>query len=320
MDNQTSETKPTLQASHSDTRRTFLKGSALTVAAAVAGAVAGRMTAPVNTTPALTPTGTPGRFKDKVILVTGGTSGIGRAAAEAYAAEGGRVYFCGRRAELGKEVEQYINASGGQAKYLQTDVREEAQVKAMLDTILRETRRLDVAFNNAGISMSQPLHEISTSTWEDVINTNVRGVYYCMKYQLLPMLKARSGNILVTSSVQAFASRPGGAAYSASKHALLGLVQAAALDYGSHGIRINAILPGTVDTELARKQAGVTSVPEPLWEIGSVQWAKGKIPGTQRLALPHEIAAFAVDLTSDRYPFMTGAAQVIDGGMTASLP
>jgi NAD(P)-dependent dehydrogenase (short-subunit alcohol dehydrogenase family) len=258
------------------------------------------------------------RFEGKVIAITGATSGIGRAAAEAFAAEGGKVAFCGRRETLGREVQDRIRAAGGTATYIKADVLVEAEVKAFIDRVAATYGGPNVAFNNAGITIEKPLHEYSTEEWDRVNHTNVRGVYFAMKYEIPYMLRGGGGNILVTSSSNAIATTAHRAAYAASKRALVGLVQAAALDYGLEGIRVNAILPGTTDTALVRSVAGMQSVPDALWEIGARQWAKSNVPGLERMATPEEIAAFALTLASDDYPFMTGAQMVIDGGKTAS--
>jgi NAD(P)-dependent dehydrogenase (short-subunit alcohol dehydrogenase family) len=257
------------------------------------------------------------RFEGKVIAITGATSGIGRAAAEAFAAEGGRVAFCGRREALGQEVQDRIRAAGGTATYIKADVMVEEQVKAFVDRAVGTYGRLDVAFNNAGITLEKPLHEYSSEEWDRVNNTNVRGVFLAMKYEIPHMLEGGGGNILVTSSSTAIATAAHRSAYSASKRALVGLMQSAALDYGTKGIRVNALLPGTTDTELVRNVAGMQSMPDALWELGAHQWAKSHVAGLQRMATPEEIAAFALVLASDDHAYLTGAQMVIDGGQTA---
>ena len=157
------------------------------------------------------------RFARKTVLITGATSGIGRAAAFAFAREGGKVAFCGRRAELGKEVVQQIRAAGGEAMYVQADVRVESDVKRFVDATVARYGRLDVAFNNAGITLERPLHEYTTAEWDDVLATNLRGVFVSMKYQIPPMLAAGGGTIVVTSSSNAIATTAKRSAYTASK-------------------------------------------------------------------------------------------------------
>jgi NAD(P)-dependent dehydrogenase (short-subunit alcohol dehydrogenase family) len=283
-------------------------------AAALTGAVAAcsKATAPsAATAPAKR------RFENKVVIITGATSGIGRAAALAFAAEGGKVGFCGRRENLGHEVEQEIRSKGGEAIYIRADVRVEAEVKAFVDQIATRYGRLDVAFNNAGITLEKPLHEYSSQEWDDVVNTNLRGVFLATKYEIPHMLAGGGGNIVVTSSSNAIATTEKRSAYTSSKRGLVGLVQSAALDYAQKSIRVNALIPGTTDTALVRRSAGMENAPDAVWEVTAKQWAKSHVPGLERMATPDEIAAFALVLASDDHPYMTGSQMVIDGGKTS---
>ncbi len=257
------------------------------------------------------------RFEDKVVLVTGGTSGIGRSASRMFAAEGGRVAFCGRNEQRGHEVEEEINAAGGQAMFVRADVRNEDDIKALVARTVETWGRLDVAFNNAGISIERPLHEYTAQEFDDVIATDLRGVFLSMKYQIPHMLAAGGGSIVVTSSSNAVATTAKRSAYSAAKRGLVGLVQAAALDYALKGIRINTLIPGTTDTPMIRRLAGMDNMPDAVWRVGIAQWAKSNVPGLERVATPDEIAAFAVTLASDDHPYLTGGQFVIDGGKTA---
>jgi NAD(P)-dependent dehydrogenase (short-subunit alcohol dehydrogenase family) len=256
------------------------------------------------------------RFEGKVVVITGATSGIGRAAAVAFAAEGGKVAFCGRRENLGHQVEAEIKTQGGEAMYIRADVRDETSVKAFVDQAVRQYGRLDVAFNNAGITLEKPLHEYNSAEWDDILSTNLRGVFLCMKYEIPYMLANGGGNIVVTSSSNAIATTEKRSAYSASKRGLVGLVQSAALDYVGKGIRINALIPGTTDTELVRRVAHMENAPDAVWSEAAGLWASSHIP-MKRMATAEEIAAFALALASDDFPFMTGAQMVIDGGKTA---
>jgi NAD(P)-dependent dehydrogenase (short-subunit alcohol dehydrogenase family) len=257
------------------------------------------------------------RFDGKVVLITGATSGIGRAAAIAFAAEGGKVGFCGRRQKLGQELERQIKAAGGETTYVRADLLVEDDVKTFVDRIVAIYGRLDVAFNNAGITIEKPLHEYSSQEWDSVVNTNLRGVFLAMKYEIPHMIAGGGGNIVVTSSSNAIATTDRRSAYTASKRGLIGLVQSAALDYASKGIRVNALIPGTTDTALVRRAAGMEDVQDSIWEVMASQWAKSHVPGLGRMATPEEIAAFALVLASDDHPYMTGAQMVIDGGKTA---
>ena len=257
------------------------------------------------------------RFAGKIVLITGATSGIGRASAIAFAGEGAKVAFCGRREALGREVEREIRAKGGQATYIRADVRNENDVRAFVERTVATYGGLDVAFNNAGITIERPVHEYATAEWDDVVSTNLRGTFLAIKYEIPHMLARRRGTILVTSSSNAIATQGRRAAYSASKRGLIGLVQSAALDYGPLGIRVNAIVPGTTDTPLVRRSAGMENVPDEVWKVAASQWAKTHVPGLERMAAPEEIAAFVLTLASDEHPYTNGASFVIDGGKTA---
>jgi NAD(P)-dependent dehydrogenase (short-subunit alcohol dehydrogenase family) len=297
-------------------RRHLMGGAALgVVVGAVGGLTGGVALGQAAALPRQKPSGKR-RFENKVVLVTGGTSGIGRAASLMFAAEGGQVTFCGRNVERGKQVEDQIKESGGDATFIRADVRNEIEVKALVDRTMESYGHLDVAFNNAGISIEKPLHEYSAAEFDDVINTDLRGVFLSMKYEIPHMLE-RGGSILVTSSSNAIATTEKRSAYSAAKRGLVGLVQAAALDYAQHGIRVNALIPGTTDTPLIRRLSGMEDLPEAAWHVALSQWAKVHVPGLQRVATPEEIAAFAVTLASDDHPYTTGGQFVIDGGKTA---
>jgi NAD(P)-dependent dehydrogenase (short-subunit alcohol dehydrogenase family) len=308
---------PTVAPNPGTTRRSLLIGGTSAAAFGVAGLVAGIGVGRHEVPPAPRELSPRQRFAGKVVMITGATSGIGRAAAIAFAREGAKVAFCGRREALGQEVEQAIRNSGGTARYLRADVRVENDVRRFVDFTVAQFGGLDVAFNNAGITLEKPLHEYASDEWDDVLQTNLRGTFYACKYQIPLMLAGKGGNIVVTSSSNAIATQAKRGAYAASKRALIALVQAAALDYGAHNIRINALLPGTTDTPLVRRVAGMESVPDAVWHAAAAEWAKTHVPGLGRMASPEEIAEFALTLASDDYPFLTGAALVIDGGTTA---
>jgi NAD(P)-dependent dehydrogenase (short-subunit alcohol dehydrogenase family) len=255
-----------------------------------------------------------GRFAGKVVAITGATSGIGRETALAFAAEGARVGFCGRREELGRQVEREIRRAGGEATYLRADVRVPAQVKAFVDGVAGRYGRLDVAFANAGIHLGKPLHEITVEEWDDVHLTNARGVFLTIKYAV-PHLR-EGGVIVCTASSQAGHTRPGHSAYTASKRAVQGIVRAAALDYGTKGIRVLAVDPGTTDTRLVRPDG----IPDDLWAQFKQAWGPLNVYGLPRMAEAKEIASAVVSLATPEFSYLTGTEILVDGGMSAGRP
>ncbi|MFG2711963.1 SDR family NAD(P)-dependent oxidoreductase [Streptomyces goshikiensis] len=254
-----------------------------------------------------------GRFQGKSVLITGGTSGIGRAAAKAFALEGAHVGFCGRRAELGRQVEREIRDAGGEATYFEADVRVDAQVRGFVDRVASRYGGIDVAFNNAGIGGGKLPHEMSVEEWDDVQATNARGVFLAIKYEIPHMLKAQRGVIICTSSSAAEQARPNSAAYTASKRAVQGIVKSAALAYGPKGIRLNALLPGTTDTPFVRPPG----IPDADWVKYKEAWGPLNVDGLERMAGAEEIARAVLGLASDDFPYMTGASITVDGGSTA---
>jgi NAD(P)-dependent dehydrogenase (short-subunit alcohol dehydrogenase family) len=246
------------------------------------------------------------RLTDKVALVTGASSGIGEATARLFAEEGAHVVVGARRtAELDRLVAE-IEASGGSAVALSGDVRDEAYARALVD--LAETRfgGLDIAFNNAGtMGAMGPTIELSAASFSEAITTNLVAAFLGAKYQLPAMLKRGAGSLIFTSSIAGHTvGFPGVASYSASKSALVGLTQSLAAEFGPKNIRVNAILPGAVDTPLYRQMNATTEAQDFIAGLHALK----------RISSPEEIAEAVLFLASGQASFMTGAALVVDGG------
>ncbi len=237
-------------------RRRILIGGA-SVAGVAVSAIAER--AQANTQkppqPATPPANRNGRFANKVVLITGATSGIGEATARAFAHEGATVHFCGRRELLGNKIAAEITTQGGKASYQRADVRREEDVKAFVDTCVQKYGRIDIAFNNAGLLNPKfvRLHEQPTTDFLDVLHTNALGEFLSLKYEIPQMLKQGGGCIVNMASVSGYKGFSEIGPYSVSKHAVLGLTKVAALEYAKDNIRITSISPGGVDTAMLRR-------------------------------------------------------------------
>ncbi len=244
----------------------------------------------------------------KVALVTGGSSGIGRAASVAFAREGARVTVADVNLEGGEETVDQIRESGGQAIFVQTDVSQAVDVEAMVAKTLKTYGRLDCAFNNAGIAGDRSLiHEHPENMWDLIISIHLKGVWLCMKYEITQMLEQGGGAIVNTSSVAGMVGYASASPYVAAKHGIVGLTKTAALEYARRGIRANAISPGWTRTEL-------------IGHLIETSEQEAKIAARHpmgRLCEPEEIAAAATWLCSDTASFVTGAVLPIDGGFVA---
>jgi NAD(P)-dependent dehydrogenase (short-subunit alcohol dehydrogenase family) len=242
---------------------------------------------------------------NKVAIITGASSGIGRAAALLFAQKGARVVVTARRAA---ELESLVREIGDHAISLAGDIRDESHAQALVDLAEREFGGLDIAFNNAGtIGPMGIIPEITLDAWNETMTTNLTSAFLCAKYQLPAMMRRGAGSLIFTSTfVGHTAGFPGMAAYAASKAGLIGLTQALAVEYGPSNIRVNALLPGGTDTPMGRV---VASSPEVLAHIASLHALK-------RIASPEEQARAALFLASDASSFVTGTALLADGGIS----
>ena len=249
------------------------------------------------------------RFEGKIVLVTGATSGIGRVTALAFGREGATVILAARRENLGAEVAAEITDGGSEALFVRTDVRKPEDIDNLFDVILEKYGRLDIAFNNAGTSLPHiPLVAKTTlEEWDTVIETNMRGIWLCMKKEIPQMLKQGGGIIVNTASILGFSADYGLSHYCASKHGILGLTKTAALEYASKNIRINAVCPGPIQTEILERAAPL--IPN-MYEMVIANTAM------KRIGDPDEISGAVLWLCSDEASYMIGKEISIDGGQT----
>jgi NAD(P)-dependent dehydrogenase (short-subunit alcohol dehydrogenase family) len=245
-----------------------------------------------------------GRFTNKVVLITGATSGIGEATARAFAKEGAIVHFCGRREALGNKVAQEITDQGGRASYQRADVRSEQDVKAFIDTCVQKYGRIDIAFNNAGIDYPpHPIADTPTAGFDDLMNTNARGVFLGMKYEIPHLLKAGQGAIINTASIGGYRAFPNIVGYGASKAAIIHMTKMAAQEYGK--LRINAVLPGAIDTAMLDRV-------ERDWKVTKEQLVQ-PYP-IKRVGKPEEVTAMVLWLASEDASYISGGQFGVDGG------
>ena len=248
------------------------------------------------------------QFAGKVVLVTGGNAGIGRATARQFAKLGARVVVSGRRETEGHAVVAEIEELGGKAIFVKTDVSKESDVKAMVERTLATFGRLDCAFNNAGIEQAlTPLPDQTEETYDQIMDVNVKGVWLSLKHEIPAMLQNGGGAIVNNSSVAGligFATAP---IYAASKHAVAGLTKSVALEYAKQNVRVNAVAPGAIETRMFRDFATAPEVRQMLESAHPIG----------RIGRPEEIASTVIWLCSNDASFITGQIFPIDGGYTA---
>ena len=247
------------------------------------------------------------RLKDKTIIITGASSGIGAAAARLFAAEGARLVLGGRRGDAIKAVADDIAAAGGEASVVVGDVADENSAAALVERAEADFGGLDAAFNNAGTTGAMsPIPEMATAAWREVTSVNLDGAFFAARAQIPALRRRGGGALLFTSSfVGHTIGLPGMGAYAAAKAGLVGLVQVLAAEHGAEAIRANALLPGGTKTEMAGDDQGFHD------------WVAG-IHALKRMAAPEEIAKAAAFLLSDEASFITGAAVLADGGVSIS--
>lgn len=246
---------------------------------------------------------------EKVALVTGGTSGIGRAAALAFARQGAKVVVAGRRQSEGEETIRQIQEAGGEGYFIPTDVSKEADVQMLIEKVMAHYGRLDCAFNNAGVEQEPtPLTEQTEETYDRIMDINVKGVWLSLKYEVPAMLKNGGGAIVNTSSMMGLVGGATVPLYNASKHAVEGLTKSVALEYAKAGIRVNAVSPDPIQTEMFDRFAQVNPKAEEYFKSASPMG---------RIGTPEEVVNAVLWLCSDGYSYVTGHSITVDGGYTA---
>ena len=251
-----------------------------------------------------------GQLSGKVALVTGGNSGLGKASAISLGREGAQVVISARRAEEGEQVTRLIKDVGGEAIFIRADMSVRADIEALIAQTVESFGRLDFAINNAGIegTLFVKTADYSEDAWDEVINVNLKAVWLCMKYEIPHLLKQKGSSIVNMSSVAGLVGGPIGAAYHASKHGVIGLTKAAAIEYAAQGLRVNAVAPAVIRTSMTERGGFHSPELEPtliaMHPMG-------------RFGTPEEVGSAVAWLCSDGASFITGHVLPVDGGLLA---
>ncbi len=248
-----------------------------------------------------------GSMMGKVALVTGGSSGIGRATCEAFGREGATVVLAARRANEGEETAELVRSSGSEALFVRADISQSSDVQVLVDACVNRYGRLDYACNNAGIEGALALLvDYTEEQWDDVININLKGTWMCMKAEIRHMRETGGGSIVNVASIGGLIGFPRLGPYSATKHGMIGLTKTAAIEYADDKIRVNVICPGLIDTAMADRFVGSP-------ESGVEDYIMS-LTAMRRRGTPGEIAESVLWLCSDAASYVTGTSMVVDGG------
>ena len=253
------------------------------------------------------------KLKDRVAVITGAGSGIGRASAKEFAREGAHVVVADINVAGALETQQQIEAAGGIGRAVEADVANPASVQKLVEATLSTYSHIHVLFNNAAIQVNKTVEDTTVEEWNREIAVNLGGVFLCSKY-FLPQLRKTRGTIINMASVNGFFVEPMCAGYCATKGAIVALTKAMAIDHGKEGVRVNCICPGYIDAGLA--WGYFEAQPDP----AAARAAAGKLHALWRIGRPEEVGRVAVFLASDEASFMTGSAVVVDGGFGSGLP
>ena len=252
-------------------------------------------------------------LKNKISIITGGATGIGKATVETFAKEGAKVIFCDTNKKQGLLNQKKFNSMGLDTFFIQADVSNETDVKKMINFVVKKFNKIDTLFNNAGIEQPvTPSHKVDVKIFDKIISINLKGVFLCSKHALPIMMKKKSGAIVNNSSISAFANVGGNIGYASSKGGVMSLTRVLAVEYAKYNIRVNAVCPGVIDTPMNErnlKRAVNKSKLKKKWKT---------VTPLGRIASPYELAQTVLFLSSNMSSFVTGVGLLVDGGRAAN--